>query len=276
MRLPRRYRVALLAYPAGYRVTRGPELAATLADGDDDRGRPSMREAGALAGRGLAMRLGAARSGEGLLVVAAVLILATLLSGFAWAERVYLLGGTASVWSTGGPGFWWTMALGVCAWVVLAAGPLGAAGDPRRRRIAVALTPPLFLLVFSAPGRLVIHDELGLGSILAYLEVVPHMITGNGVLTLPALTLATWVALRGLRPLSEAARRRALAAALVVLGSIAVVRTLIRPDFPGGYADGALADLRTATFLAAAAVLVALAALVRLRPRRAPAAGRGR
>jgi hypothetical protein len=44
MKLRRRYRVALIAYPAAYRERRGPEFAATLADGDEDRGRPSMRE----------------------------------------------------------------------------------------------------------------------------------------------------------------------------------------------------------------------------------------
>jgi hypothetical protein len=37
VRVPRRYRLALMAYPAGYRENRGPELVATLADGDERR-----------------------------------------------------------------------------------------------------------------------------------------------------------------------------------------------------------------------------------------------
>ncbi len=48
VRTPRRYRLALLAYPASYRADRGPELVATLAEGDEERGRPSVHESAAL------------------------------------------------------------------------------------------------------------------------------------------------------------------------------------------------------------------------------------
>lgn len=269
MTVPRRYRTALMAYPAGYRHSRGPELVATLADGDDDRGRPSMREAGALAGRGLAMRLGAAGSGEGLLVIAAVLVLATLMSGFTWAERVYLLPGEAAVFSTDGPGLWWTVALAVSAWVVLAAGPMGAVDDPRRRRIAVALTLPLFLLIMTTPGRLVVYGALDPQSLIDYLHLLASYTFGSGVLELPVAALATWVALRALSTAAEPARRRTMAAALAFLAGAAVVPTALRPDVPAEYEQNAFADLGTATFLAAFATLTALAALVRLRPRRA-------
>jgi len=265
VRLPRRYRVALMAYPAGYRESRGPELAATLADGDDDRGRPSMREAGALAGRGLAMRLGAVGSGQGLLVISAAVVLATLMSGFTWAERVYLFKGEAAVWGTDVPGLWWLIALGVGAWVVLAAGPIGAVDDPRRRRIAVALTIPLFLLIMTTPGRLVVYNALDPQSLLDYLRLLPSYAFGSGVVELPAAALATWVALRALRPLSESARQCAMAVALALLAGAAVLQTVLRPDLPAEYAQSAWQDLGTATFLAALAMLVALAALVRLR-----------
>jgi cytochrome bd-type quinol oxidase subunit 2 len=269
MRVPRRYRMALMAYPAAYRESRGPELVATLADGDDDRGRPSMREAGALAGRGLAMRLGAAGSGENLLVMAAALVLATLLSGFTWAERVFLLRGEATAFGTDVPGFWWLAALGVSAWVVLAAGPMGAVDDPRRRRIVVVLTLPLFLLIFTAPGRLVVYDALDPESLVEYLRLLPLYAFGSGVVELPAVALAAWVALKALRRLAEPARRRAMAAALALLGGVAVVQAWNRPDLPAEYGQSAFADLGTATFLAALAALVALAAIVRTRPRRA-------
>jgi hypothetical protein len=266
MKIPRRYRIALRAYPAGYRRRRGPELVATLADGDDDRGRPSMREAGALAGRGLAMRLGAAGSGENLLVLAAALVLATLLSGFTWAERVFLFKGEAAAFGTDAPGLWWTIALAVSAWVVLAAGPLGAVDDRRRRRVVVALTLPLFVLIFTAPGRLVVHGALDPRSLVEYLRLLPSYVLGSGVVELPAAALATWVVLSALRRLAEPARRRAMAAALALLGGVSVLQVVLRPDLPAEYAQSAFADLATATFLAALAVLVALAALVRLRP----------
>ena len=266
MKLPRRYRVALMAYPARYRESRGPELAATLTDGDDDRGRPSMREAGALAGRGLAMRVGGAGSGENLLVVAGVLVLATLLSGFTWAERVFLFKGEVAAFGTDVPGRWWTIALAVSAWVVLAAGPLAAVDDRRRRRIVVALTIPLFLLISTSPGRLVVYDALDPESLVEYLRLVPSYAFGSGVEELSAAALATWVALRALRRLAQPARRRVLAAALALLGAVVVLQVVLRPDLPAEYAQSAFADLGTATFLATLAVLVALAALVRLHP----------
>jgi hypothetical protein len=266
MNLPRRYRIALMAYPARYRHSRGPELAATLADGDDDRGRPSMREAGALAGHGLAMRLGAAGSGENLLVIAAALILATLLSGFTWAERVFLFRGEAAVFGTDAPGLWWTIALAVSAWVVLAAGPLGAVDDQKRRRIVVVLTVPLFLLILTSPGRLVVYDALTPADLVDYLRLLASYAFGRGVVELPAAALATWVALRALRRLADPARRRALAAMLALLGGVVVLQVALRPDLPAQYAQSALADLGPATFLAALAVLVALVALGRLRP----------
>jgi hypothetical protein len=272
MKLPRRYRVALAAYPAGYRESRGAELAATLADGDDERGGPSMREAAALAGRGLAMRLGAAGSGQGLLVVAAVLILATLLSGFTWAERVFLFRGEAAAFGTDAPGIWWTVALGVSAWVVLAAGPMGAVDDPRRRRMAVLLAAPVALATFIGPGTIVTRGLLEPAELVEFVRWIAPALFHNWTLTLPAAggaTLGTWIALRALGRLGEPAGRRAMAAVLVLLGGAAVLQVVLRPDLPAEYAQSAFADLGTATFLAALAVLVSLSALVRLRPHHA-------
>ena len=74
---PRRYRIALRAYPGRYRKGRGDELLSTLADGDDERGRPSTREAVALGYRGLLQRGRIATSSDGLLVIAASLVLVT-------------------------------------------------------------------------------------------------------------------------------------------------------------------------------------------------------
>jgi cytochrome bd-type quinol oxidase subunit 2 len=90
-------------------------------------------------------------------------------------------------------------------------------------------------------------------------------------LTVPAAmgaAVGTWVALRAMRRLGGPARRRTMAAVLAVLGCVAVARAWHRPDLPAEYGQSAFADLGTATFLAALAVLMALASLVRLRPRR--------
>jgi hypothetical protein len=65
--------------------------------------------------------------------------------------------------------------------------------------------------------------------------------------------------------LAEPARRRAMAVALALLGAAVVVQTWHRPDLPAYYGQSAFADLGPATLLAALAVVVALAALARLR-----------
>ena len=57
MSTPRLYRFALRAYPAAYRAERAPELMATLAEGDAERGGPSLREAASLVRRGIALRV---------------------------------------------------------------------------------------------------------------------------------------------------------------------------------------------------------------------------
>jgi cytochrome bd-type quinol oxidase subunit 2 len=215
------------------------------------------------------MRLGAVGSGENLLVVAAALVLATLMSGFTWAERVFLFQDEVAAFGTDMPGQWWLIALGVGAWVVVAAGPLRAVDDPSRRRITVALSIPLFLLIMTTPGRLVVYNALDPESLVDYLRLLPSYAFGSGVVELPAAALATWVALRALRRLSEPARQRAMAAALALLAGAAVLQTALRPDLRAEYAQSAWQDLGTATFLAALAVLVALAALVRMRPQRA-------
>lgn len=61
-----------------------------------------------------------------------------------------------------------------------------------------------------------------------------------------------------------------MGAALALFGAVAVIQAW-RPDLHAEFGQGAFADLGTATFLAALAVLVALAALVRLRPHRTKA-----
>jgi hypothetical protein len=262
---PRRYRAALRAYPAGYRASRGPELLATLSDGDDDRGAPSLREALSLAGAGFRMRLRMAVSADGMLTASALLVVAALTCGYDWAERVFLLRGETAASGSDGPAWWWALALALAAYVTLAAGPLRACEDRRRRAWAAALAVPYALVVFAPPGPFV-----SAGALREYVGLMPPAVFHNWHMTLPAALLAplvTWAALGLLGRRGQPARRRLLAVALGALAAAAFVQTARRPDLPAEYARGALADLRPAAFLAAAGAL--LATVAALRPTRA-------
>ena len=272
MRIAWRYRAALHAYPSGYRRSRGPELVATLADGDDDRGRPSTREAAALTYRGLTMRAHVVASPGGLLIASAALLLLAVLGWFQWAERVFLFHGKAAAVGSDGPGWWLTLAIGLAAYLVLAAGPFRAAEDPRRRRAAVLLALPFAIAVFTTPGRIFYAGLPGWGTLVEFVEWAPDAVFLNWALTLPGClgaVLVTWIALRALGGLAPLARQRALGAALVLPAAIAVAQAWHRPDLPAAYGRSAIADLGTATFIAAAGAALALVAIWRGRPRRA-------
>ncbi len=272
MRTPRRYRLALRAYPARYRTSRGAELLATLADGDDERGGPSSREAAALAYRGLTMRVGIAVSAEGLLVIAAAIVLLSLIGGFAWAER-YLVpedGVGVMFGFSGGPeNLWWGAALGVCAYVAIAAVAFGAADSREARKRATLAAAPVALAVFLTPGRLI---DVGLSHPAALPEFAWFMARSafaDWSLTLPmclGAAAATWLALGLLSRLSTGARPPWLAAALAALTAWVVALTWHRPDFGGEYTRSAFADLQTGVFIAGLGVLMALAALARAQP----------
>jgi len=270
MTIPRRYRVALRVYPAGYRASRGRELLATLADGDDDRGRPSTREAAALACRGLIMRGRLAVSPEGLLVTAAILLMAAVMGWFAWAERVFLLDGHAAAFALDAPVLWWALALGISAFMVVAVGPFRALDTPRRRTAAVLFAFPLAIAIFTSPGRIFTSGVPDAATVIEFLWWLPGVVFHNWQLTVPAsigAVLGTWITLGALGSLSPPARRRALGRALVILGAVAVAQAWQRPELPAEYRRSAFADLEPATFIAAAGLLLALAALWRMHPR---------
>jgi hypothetical protein len=265
VRTPRRYRVALLAYPAAYRAARGPELVATLAEGDEERGGPSLRESAALVGRGITMRARMVDRPDWLLIAAAFLPLVAVVGGFTWAERVF----TDSAILTTGPG-WWGFAMGVAAFVALAVLLFAAHETARRRRITALLAGPLAFLVFSAPGNLFNGGVPSPGSVLDYAVWSVEAAFVNRTHTLPAIVaamLGTWLALKVLARLTPQARRRVLSLVLAALGAVAVAQSLIRPDLPAEYAQSALADLGGAAMLAAVAVPLALAALLPSRPK---------
>jgi hypothetical protein len=265
MRTPRLYRVALMAYPADYRAARAPEFAATLAEGDEERGGPSLREAAALVGRGIAMRARRLERPDWLLVAAALLPLVAVIGGFTWAERVF----ADSAILTTGPG-WWGFAMGVAAYVVLAVLLFDALASRRRRTIAAVLAAPVGFLAFTAPGNLFNAGIPSIGTILDYAVWSVEATFVNWRHTVPGLLAAvgaSWVALEALSRLSSPGRRRALGVVLAALAAIAVAKSLSRPDLPAEYAQSAFADLGAAALLAALSVPLALAALWPARPK---------
>jgi hypothetical protein len=267
MRVPLSYRLALRAYPRAYRVQRAPELMATLAEGDEERGRASLREAAALVRRGLAKRVGMHDPADWLLAAAAALVLAALVGGFTWAERRFLFRGDVAAFATDGPGVWWALTLGLGAYVALVGLFFDVLERPRRQRGAVLLAAPLALVCFPIHAR-VFYEGLPnpvavLDDVVWTAEAVFHNRSVTVPMTLVAIA-ATWVALTALRRMAPEMRRRVLSAVLAVAAAIAVAQSLLRPEVPS-YAQSAFADLGTAAFLTALAIPLALAALV---PRR--------
>jgi hypothetical protein len=271
MSTPRRYRIALRTYPATYRHERGPELLATLADGDDDRGGPSTREALALALHGFALQLSALTSPPGLLAAAAALVTLPLIGAFGWAEHTFVSeDGSWAGFAVDAPGLWWQVALATVAFVALAVGPGKVLERPRLRLACTLLAAPVALLVFATPARIFdagLPDAAAIAESLSWLATAP---VDHWQLTLPAMLLAvfsTWVALLLLGRMTPPRRQRALACALIAFAGAVVVDAWQRPDIPVPYARSALEDLEAGTFLVIVGLLLALASLVRGRSR---------
>ena len=268
MSAPRRYRMALLAYPGSYRAARGPELLATLADGDDERGRPSLREAGALAYRGLAARMRIAASGEGLLVAAAALILFSLIGGFSWIERYLTFNGATVGLFADGPGTWRGLALGVCAYLLVAVALFGAADDRLRRKRATLLAIPCALALFGTPGDIVNVAVSHTGLLPDYAWGELSALYANWRVTVPmcaAAAATTWIALGQLGRLDRRARVQALGLVLVLLSAAVLALTWHRPGIGDEYTGSAFEDLRTGTFIAGLGLLAAVLGLLRAR-----------
>lgn len=102
-----RYRLALRAWPAAIRREAGAEIVATLAEGDAARGHGSTREAVALVGAGLRMRL-RYHGADAALVLGGLLVLAAAVApADEWmGSEIVFPDGTRS--SGGQPQAWWT------------------------------------------------------------------------------------------------------------------------------------------------------------------------
>jgi hypothetical protein len=269
MTAPRRYRMALCAYPRRYRKDRGDELLSTLADGDDERGRASTREALALAYRGLLQRCRIATSSDGLLVIAASLVLVLMLFNLSWGDSVmHLQPGIIVGWDLG-PGTWVEAALLASACTVLAAGPGRAVDDPSRRRIATSVVFFLALIAWAGPGGIFKYVLPGPGELADYLGNTVAGIVANWHATLPfaaATAAATWLALTAISRLRPAARRTALATLMAATGLLAIALTVTQAGPQPIDGNDALAGhesvntLGAALFVTGASILLALAA----------------
>jgi hypothetical protein len=261
--------MALRAYPGRYRNDRGDELLSTLADGDDERGRASTREALALGYRGLLQRGRIASSSDGLLVIAAFLVLVVMLFNLSWGDSVTRLHPVIIVGWNLGPGAWVEAALLASACTVLAAGPGRAVNDPRRRRIATAAVFFLALIAWAGPGGIFKYALPGPGELADYLGNSVAGIVANWHATVPfaaATAAATWLALTALSRLRPAARRTALATLMAATGVLAIVLTVTQagPQPIDGHQPvtgrEAANTLGAALFVTGASILLALAA----------------
>jgi hypothetical protein len=259
--------MALYAYPGAYRKGRGAELLSTLAEGDDERGRASTREALALTGSGLAARARIAGSGDGLLVIAAALVFTTALLGLTWAEHWYAYGGhVAAGTGTDGPGRLAGGALLVGAFTILAAGPFHAVDSARKRRIAAGFTFLAVLGLWASPLGAFKYSIPSVGEFVEYLWGNVAGIYANWLISLPfaaGVTAGTWLALTALARMRPAVRTRALAAGLAAACALAVALSWTRPDLPAEYGRSAFADLGAAAFVTGVAMLLAVAASAR-------------
>jgi hypothetical protein len=269
MTAPLRYRVALRAYPPSYRKGRGAELLSTLADGDDERGHPSTREALALAYRGLLQRGRIATSGDGLLVIAASLVLVLMLFNLSWGDSVMPVDPGITIGWNLGPGTWVEAALLASACTVLAAGPGRAVDDPRRRRNAAAAVFVLALIAWAGPGGIFNYVLPGPGQLADYVGSNLAGVVANWHTTVPfaaATAAATWLALITVSRLRPATRRSALAGLMVGTGVLAIAITVAQagPQPIDGHdvntGTEAIRTLGAALFVAGASVLLALAA----------------
>jgi hypothetical protein len=267
MTAPRRYRIALRAYPARYRGGRGAELLSTLADGDDERGHPSTREALALAYRGLLQRCRIATSGDGLLVIAASFVLVLMLFNLSWGDSVMRLQPGITVGWNLGRGTWAEAALLASACTVLAAGPGRAVDDPRRRRIATAAVFFLALIAWAGPAGIFNYVLPGPGELADYVGNSVAGIVANWHATLPfaaGTAAATWLALTAISRLRPATRRTGLASLMAATGVLSIVLTVTQAGpqpidgndaLPG---REAMKTLGAALFVTSASILLAL------------------
>lgn len=267
MRAPRRYRMALYAYPGAYRKGRGAELLSTLAEGDDERGRASTREALALTGSGLAARARIAGSGDGLLVIAAALVFTTALLGLTWAEHWYAYNGhAAAAMGTDDPGRWAGGALLVSAFTILAAGPFQAVDSARKRGIAAGCTFLAVLGLWASPLGAFKYSIPSVGEFVEYLKLDAAAVYANRGISLSfaaGIAVGTWLALTSLSRMRPARRKHALAAGMAAACALAVALTWARPDLPVEYGRSAFADLGAAAFVTGVAMLLAVAASAR-------------
>ena len=216
--------------------------------------------------RGLVERGRIATSSGGLLVIAAAVVLFTMVTGLTWAERLFLYNGEVAARRTDGPGTWSGIALTISAFTILAGRPFHAVDSTRRRRTAACISFIAALLVWSAPFAIFKYLVPDAGQLVEYLGTNVAGISANWSITVPyaaSVSAGTWLALNVLSRMRPRARRGALAAGLVAAGAVAVALTWTRPDLVAPYGQSAFADLGAGVFVTALGMLLAAVAVLR-------------
>ena len=134
-----------------------------------------------------------------------------------------------------GPGPWWALALGIGAYVALAAMLFGVLDSPRRTRVVAALAAPVALAIFTAPGAIFRAGVPSPAELLDWFGWMAEAGFHNWTHTLPATIAAvvgTWVALTVLARLGHETRRRALGMILARSARWSSPRPCSGPTFP--------------------------------------------
>ena len=202
-------------------------------------------------------------------MAAAAVILVALLGGFTWTERIFLFRGASAIGASAGPGRWLGLALALCAFLVVAAGPLGAFEPKKRPRRT--LWSRRCSRSASSSGR----ASSCAGSPTSPLPCPIRRLEGQDPARLAPYGRAARAGPGGDpgRPEAAGSTQHGGAGARARRsahdpGRRGAVQTWRRPQLPADYAQSAFADLEAGTFIAAAGLLLAVIASLGARRRR--------
>lgn len=250
MTTPRRYRIALRAFPRAARERHRDDVLSTLSDADDRRGGASWAEAWQLLTAGISLRVrclaDVLTSGRLLSCAAALALLVAVAPASTWVQRTGLPGQPHGYFVRDGPTpvlRWALIAIGASALVVALHG---------RRPVPVLGALGFGLVGFAASVAEALHRPGA--HPLSLTEIRQCLLAGA------ALTLVVLATSRMSGRISHSRRVQFAAGLLMICGVMALVAAL-HADAPSDLATLRLWQLRPAGLVATATVLLAGLAL---------------